>query len=204
MGAIASAVGGAFLGITGTFIGLAAGSMISSTAAWWIERGIRRSQAIAKAKADARKHRGGRELSPTETQAIEKITGRKFDLLNRGISWKKIAVIGSATLILALGVITAWEKIANKPLSDVVTGHKGHGLSITGGSTQPTQSPSYSPSPTFSPSTSFSTPTVSPSASPSSPSPAVSVTPTVSPTPSPSDPVSPSPTVSLAPSTTVP
>src|SRR6266496_2152788 len=68
-GTVLAAVLGSLIGAAGTVAGMAIGSLVSGTGSWWAERGIRRSAAIAAARADVIRARG-RPLRPDEDAAV--------------------------------------------------------------------------------------------------------------------------------------
>ena len=57
-GTVLAVVLGSLIGAAGTVAGMAIGSVMSGTCSWWAERGIRRSAAIAAARAGAIRARG--------------------------------------------------------------------------------------------------------------------------------------------------
>src|SRR5690348_17067571 len=52
-GTVLAAVLGSLIGAAGTIAGVVIGSLASGTCSWWAERGIRRSTALATARAEA-------------------------------------------------------------------------------------------------------------------------------------------------------
>ena len=44
---------GSLIGVAGTLVGIVVGSLLSGTISWWAERGLRRSAAVAAARAEA-------------------------------------------------------------------------------------------------------------------------------------------------------
>src|SRR5258708_40108136 len=77
-GTVLAAVLGSLIGVAGTVAGMAIGSMVSGTSSWWAERGIRRSAAIAAARADAIRARG-RPLRPDEDAAVTRVFAAVHD-----------------------------------------------------------------------------------------------------------------------------
>src|SRR5215472_16012954 len=57
-GTVLAAVLGSLIGAAGTSAGIVIGNLASGTASWWAERGIRRSAALATARAEALRARG--------------------------------------------------------------------------------------------------------------------------------------------------
>src|SRR5215475_11221488 len=62
-GTVLAAILGSLIGAAGTIVGIVIGSLASGTASWWAERGIRRSAALATARAEVIRARG-RQLHP--------------------------------------------------------------------------------------------------------------------------------------------
>ena len=57
-GTVLAAILGSLIGTAGTIVGMVIGSLASGTLSWWAERGIRRSTALAAARAEALRVRG--------------------------------------------------------------------------------------------------------------------------------------------------
>src|SRR5215475_1611806 len=72
-GTVLAAVLGSLIGAAGTIAGIVIGSLASGTASWWAERGIRRSAALATARAEAIRARG-HPLHPGEEAAVTQAT----------------------------------------------------------------------------------------------------------------------------------
>jgi hypothetical protein len=165
-----------YFGRAGTLIGLGGGCLLSGTGAWWTERALRKSAAIARAKAAARRARGGRELTAQETMIIEKVHGSR----QRGIGWKRISGLAVAGLLAAVFTVTVLEHAVGKPVSDVVRDRPGHGTTF-GRVTGP--APLGTPAPAVSPSGYSPDPSPDPDAAP--PGPFASVTVSAAPLPGP-------------------
>ena len=164
-GTLILAVAASYLGPLGTVGGMAAGSIVSGTAAWWIERALRRSADLAKAKAKAVRARGGRPLTAHETQVITAIVHKR----HRHRNWTPLAGIAAGALIIAAGTITMWEIAAARPVAAIVQHRPGHGLTIGGqvGPPVPRAAPATSPAPTPSPDPTATTGSPTPSPGPS-------------------------------------
>ena len=177
-GTVLAAILGSLIGAAGTIAGMVIGSLASGTASWWAERGIRRSAALATARAEAIRARG-RPLHPDEDAAVTQAA-----VITQDAAVTQAAVIthdaaaadsgpgrprsrrrwaGPAAFIVAafIGcalVVTLLEGAAGKPLSAVVQGKPGHGTTLGGGAVgkaaQPSPSPTPSGSTTATPSTS--------------------------------------------------
>jgi hypothetical protein len=207
-GAVVAGVLGSFLGTEGTVIGLALGSVATQLFTHVFKRGGTAAVKSAKVRLEHLKQvhdKGGltdKEFEYLYRQEHRKLRQAESETPRRKMRWKVAAVTTAVVFVISAGVITGVELLARKPLSDVVTGHKGSGLTLTGGSSQPKPQPSYSPSvvPAATPSPS-PTPSISVPPTPSlSPSPSPSVTQTVSPSPSPSpSPAASSPVTGVSP-----
>src|SRR6185437_8084190 len=161
--------------------GIVIGSLASGTASWWAERGIRRSAALAAARAEAIRARGyplhpGEHAAVIQAAAITRDTaaaGSGHDRPRRRLRWRWA---GPAAFIIAafIGgalVVTLLEGAAGKPLSAVVQGKPGHGTTL-GGTVGKAAPASPSPGPSSTPSasvtgsgTASTTPSSSPAAS---------------------------------------
>jgi hypothetical protein len=127
-GTVLAATLASYLGPLGTVGGLIAGSLLSGTTAWLIERGLRRSSDLAREKAKAVRARGGRPLTAHETQVITAIVNKH----HRHIRWQPLAGIATGALVIATGTLVMWEIAAGKPVAAVVQHRPGHGLTVGG------------------------------------------------------------------------
>lgn len=171
---VAATVLSSFTGTAGTLAGMGIASVLSGTLTHLFQQGILRSHRAAKERLERYKKS---HLRGVMTFAeYDRLYRPRAEPQQKPFRWKTAAVLSGVTLVISLAVITGVELAARKPLSDVVTGHKGAGLTVTGGGSQqqpqapvapsPSPSSSLSPSPSPSPSASFS-PSPGPSASPS-------------------------------------
>jgi hypothetical protein len=158
------------------------GSLASGTASWWAERGIRRSAALATARAEAIRARDrplhpGEDAAVTQAAVITRDTaaaGSGHGRLRPRLRWRWA---GPAAFILAAFVgcaivVTVLEGAAGEPLSAVVQGKPGHGTTLGGGTVGKgaPASPSHATSPTPSASaTGTATASTTPSGASSSP-----------------------------------
>jgi hypothetical protein len=188
---VLATVCGSFLGPKGTLAGMGIGTAFTGTATWWIERWYR----LAAAKA-AMVRRRGRPLTPKEETQLMKVARRR--------NWWMYAGVAAGGLLTTAALVTVVEVAAGKPVSAIVKGQPGSGVTLGGGSDTPSSpparkhrhhrhwrvTPSASPvstSPTAVIPAVSSTPaaptpseSVSPSPSPSGPAPSVSSSPAVS------------------------
>lgn len=170
-GTVLAAILGSLIGAAGTIAGIVIGSLASGTASWWAERGIRRSAALAAARAEVIRARG-HQMHPGEdavvTQAaavtqdtaavtraeVTRTTPGRHSLARPRRRWAGPAAFIAAAFIGCAIVVTLLEGVAGKPLSAVVQGKPGHGTTFGGGvvgtaaPASPSPSPSGSPSPT--------------------------------------------------------
>ena len=194
---VTAAILGSFLGTAGTLAGMALASLVSGTLTHLFQQGILRSRSTARARLERYKksHLQG-VISQGEYERLYRPREQP-----RPFRWKTAALLSAVVLVVSLGVVTTVEFLARKPLSDVVQGRRGSGLSVTGGGSQQqpqlpaTPSPSYVPTPSVEPSASISA-TETPS---SSPSPSASSSSSPGPSPGPGATVSPSPTATGTP-----
>jgi hypothetical protein len=186
---VLAAILGSLIGAVGTIAGMVIGSLAAGTCSWWAERGIRRSAALAAARAEAIRARGyplhpGEHAAVTQAAAITRDTaaaGRGHERPRPRLRWRWA---GPAAFIIAafIGgalVVTLLEGAAGKPLSAVVQGKPGHGTTLGGATVGKAAPASPSPGPSSTPSASV-TGTGTASTTPSS-SPAASTAPATAP-----------------------
>ena len=162
---VAAVISSRFLG-PGTRYALIGTPFIFGFTSWWAERGIRRSQAIAKAKLEAQKQRG-RPLNLEETHMIEAVHKASFNWRVRGIHYRTILLLVLASVaaffLTVLGLNDFHQAGSNRPIPPVPTVTQQHTTYespvYNPPSTvyiSPSPSPSVSPSPSAAPSTAFS------------------------------------------------
>jgi len=149
---------GSLIGVAGTLVGIVVGSLLSGTISWWAERGLRRSAAVATARAEAIRARG-RPLHPDEDAAVAQDAAVAEDAAvaqeaaaSPGRSRRHRRWAGPAAFVVAAFIgcavpLTLLEHAAGKPLSAVVQGEPGHGTTLGGGVSGARASHSPSPSP---------------------------------------------------------
>lgn len=174
LAAITTAVLGSFIGTAGTLAGAGLASAVGGVATALYERGIER------AAARARTRRTGRPASPQARARTRKLASRKIVV--------RSAATAAGIAVVTLGVLTAAEYAAGRPVSAIVQGTHGTGLSVTGGGNAPPPAPAPARTgiaPSATPATSSMT--TAPPGTVMSPTPpaTVTVTPTVSPTAAP-------------------
>ena len=159
-GTVLAATLGSLIGAAGTIAGMVIGSLASGTAAWWAERGIRRSTALAAARAEAIRGRG-RQLHTGEDAAVTRAAAGPQDTAAVAPSapgrhgrprsrWAGPAALIAAAFIGCAIVVTLLEGAAGKPLSAVVQGKPGHGTTLGGGAVGKAAPASPSPQPSAS------------------------------------------------------
>jgi hypothetical protein len=128
LAAVTSAVVGSFLGVAGTLIGAALGSIVATIAGALYARTLDSATVVAKRKLERSRQNGGR-LVPTEEPledsplsvatavASEKDKGRKLPPK----TWIRIGAISAAAFAVAIIGITALEFGTSKPISSLVT-----------------------------------------------------------------------------------
>ena len=160
---VAAVISSRFLG-PGTRYALIGTPFIFGFTSWWAERGIRRSQAIAKAKLEAQKQRG-RPLNPEETSMIEAVHKASFNWRFRGIHYRTILLLILAALaaffltVLGLNDLHPASNFI-PPVPTVTQQHTTYESPVYNPPStvyiSPSPSPSVSPSPSAAPSTAFS------------------------------------------------
>ena len=172
-GTLFATVLGSLIGVAGTLVGITIGSLLSGTISWWTERGLRRSAAVATARAEAiRAH--GRPLHPDEDAVVAKAAAASHDRGRQHRRWVGPAAFIVAAFIGCAVPLTLLEHATGKPLSAVVQGKPGDGTTISGGRVGGA-SASHSPSPSPSARATGSASSTTPGSASSSP--AVSSTP---------------------------
>jgi hypothetical protein len=180
-GTMLAAILGSLIGAAGTIVGMVIGSLASGTCSWWAERGIRRSTALAAARAEAIRARGrplhaGEEVAVTQAVAVAvdaaAVPGGNDRSHRR---WAGPAAFIAIAFIGCAMVVTLLEGAAGKPLSAVVQGKPGNGITIVGGTVG--KAAPASPSPTSSASTTGAAATAPTSSTTPSDSPAASTAP---------------------------
>jgi hypothetical protein len=173
-GTLLATILGSLIGVAGTLVGITTGSLLSGTISWWTERGLRRSAAVATARAEAIRARG-RPLHPDEDAVVAHAAAHTRDRRHRRwagpVAFIVVAFIGCAV------PLTLLEHATGKPLSAVVQGQPGHGTTFGGGvsGARASHRPSPSPSPSARATGSATATSTAPGSTSSSP--AVSPTP---------------------------
>ena len=120
---------GSLIGVAGTLVGITIGSLLSGTISWWTERGLRRSAAVATARAEAiRAH--GRPLHPDEDAVVAKAAAASHDRGRQHRRWVGPAAFIVAAFIGCAVPLTLLEHATGKPLSAVVQGKPGNGTTL--------------------------------------------------------------------------
>jgi hypothetical protein len=232
LAAISSAVLLSTVGVAGTIIGAAIGSVFATAGSAIYSYSIRlsrervaRAQAAALARMQAARagmitrsmDRPGAERADVPEEAAPAKEPPAWREALRGLPWKWIALIAVGVFVVAMIVILCFELIVGRSVSQITGGTKdtGHRTSIPGlGSTAPAHTPTPTPTRSSSPTqpttsvppttraTPSPTPTPTPTTTTTTAPPSGRATPTPTPTPSPSATVSSTPTSSATPSGT--
>jgi len=193
-GTVLAAILGSLIGAVGTIAGMVIGSLASGTCSWWAERGIRRSTALAAARAEALRTRD-RQPHPDENAAVTQPAAAAPDTAattraapgrhgrpRPGPRWAGLAAVIAAAFIGGVIAVTVVEGAAGKPLSAVVQGKPGHGTTFGGGAVGTAAPASPSPTPSASTTGAAATaPATSATPSGASSSPAASTAPATTP-----------------------
>lgn len=202
LAAVSSAVLLSTVGVAGTLIGAAAGSVIATVGgaiySYSLDVSKRRVAAAAQLAAAARLRR---VEAPTQRLATEELpeaeapveepaapgspdegSGWRAALAN--LNWKRVALVTLGVFLAAMAVIVAFELVAGRPVSTFTGGTDSNRSGTTlGGSSEPTTTPTPSPTPSSSEAPSESVaPTETPGESPS-----VEPTESAAPTPTPTE-----------------
>jgi hypothetical protein len=196
-GTVLATVLGSLIGVAGTLVGIVIGSLLSGTISWWAERGLRRSAAVAAARAEAIKARG-RPLHPDEDAAVAQaavvaqaaaVAEDAEDAVvaedaqdaaaspsrsRRRRRWAGPAAFVVAAFIGCAVPLTLLEHAVGKPLSAVVQGQPGNGTTLLGRVSGARAS--HSPSPSATTTGTATAPASSTATGSASSSPAVSAT----------------------------
>ncbi len=203
LAAVTAAVAASFLGVAGTLIGAALGSVVSSVAAALYSASLTRAARVSKVLVvrPAGSGTGPLEASAQDPAAVppvipqEPLVPAAAPWWTR-LRWKPVALVAGGLFVAAMAVVSVSELVLGHPLSDSTqTGTTLTNLGDPAGSSIPStptpeQSPGTTPSPSDTPA-----PTSTPSPSPSAPTnPDAPVAPTTSPGTTPSDTGTSSPT----------
>ena len=190
LAAIVGAVLASELNVYGTVIGAAVVSVGATCGGAVFQHVFRRTgeEIRSRVPAGAVPRPGGAPTRVTAATAVatpaeagESVTTYRSGRRLRPRGWKGYALLTGLVFVLAMGVVTAVERVADKPLAAIVKNEPGSGTSLGGGSVgkqnqDPVQTPSGRPSGGAS---------TDPSGTPSSSAgPDPTTTPTPSPTPS--------------------
>jgi hypothetical protein len=176
--AAAAAFGASYLGVAGTIIGAAVGSVIATVASAMYTTSVHRTRQVVRTTVT-------QWTGTTATAPVVDPNAPPIQPARRRPPWSRVALAAAAVLAVALGGITAVETLAGRPLAGVVGGSSASGTSLgnvdgSGGSTTrrprtaaPAAPPAVSGTPSATPApapttTSGSTgPTGTPTSSPS-------------------------------------
>jgi hypothetical protein len=194
------------LGVHGTIVGAAVVSTSATTGAALFQHlfhrtgdGIRGRMPVGGAPRTPGEERVAHRADAQEAfgpPAEATVTDEQDGVGRKPRGWKTYALTTGLVFVLAMGVVTAVELIAGKPVAAVVRNEPGSGTSLGGGSTGATGTPSPSTSGT-------PTPAVSTDLAPPTDA-SASASPDASASASPDDPsVTPDRTPSAGPSTSV-
>ena len=225
LAAITSAVLLSTVGVAGTIIGAAIGSVCATAGSALYSYSIRASRervARAQAAAFARMQaaRAGMFTRPMDRPDADQ-PGTPDEVLPGAakeppawrealgrLPWKRLALIAVGVFVLVMILIVSFELITGRAVSQYTGGTKqgGAGTSIPGwgGTSKPSHTPTPTPTPSSSPSqpTTSVTPSSGASTSPSPTATATTPAPSAPPTPTPTPTPSPSATASATPSDT--
>jgi hypothetical protein len=219
LAAVTAAVVGSRLGIAGTLIGAAAGSVIGTAGtamyAHWLDRTATRVRTVVRLPTVRRDGSADiTEILATEDDATLVQPSRAAQTLDpadrpvaatassRQPTWRTVTLAAVATFAVSIGSITAFEAIAGEPVSSLTGGDSGNGTTL-GRAVEADPLPVVHTDPTTSPTTPPTTdPTTPPTTDPTTPPPTTDPTtppPTTDPTTPPTEPTTPPPTTQTPP-----
>jgi hypothetical protein len=177
LAAVSAAFFASWLGVAGTLVGAALGSIVGTVGSATYTYSLQRGHAVVRSVRPL--GLSAAATAAVEAQEAEAAAARSW----RRWPWKRIAVGGAVVLAATFATLTVIEGIAGRPVSSITTGDDSGGTTIghvvDGNGGDGSETPA---TPTDDP-----TPTESPSPSPSdqpSPTPSDSPSPTDQPTPS--------------------
>lgn len=203
LAAVTAAVVGSRLGIAGTLVGAAAGSVIATTGTamygHWLDRTASRVRTVVRLPA-ARTSSSRAPVPPTADSADAATVPTDGDESpsepaaavprpRRQPTWRTVGLAAAATFVVAIGSITAFEAIVGEPVSTLTGADAGGGTTLgravdPGPAAPPADAPAPVPTSTGAP-----VPTTAPTPAPTS-----SPTPTPTSTPAPTQPPTTPPT----------
>ncbi|MEJ7726611.1 MAG: hypothetical protein WKH47_06305 [Actinomycetes bacterium] len=190
LAAVTAAVVGSRLGIAGTLVGAAAGSVIATTGTamygHWLDRTASRVRTVVRLPA-ARTSSSRTSDSADATVVLADVDDSPSEPAaavprpRRQPTWRTVGLAAAATFVVAIGSITAFEAIVGEPVSTLTGADAGGGTTLgravdPGPAAPPADAPAPVPTSTGAP-----VPTTAPT-------PASSPTPTPTSTPAPTQP----------------
>ena len=139
LAAVTSALAGSFLGVAGTLIGAALGSIVATVAAAFYARTLSSAATVAMKKIPQRRRGGlpadddGILAASAPTESVEPRAKRLRGKFTPK-TWIKLGAVSAAAFVIAMVGVTAVEFGTNKPISSLVSSTS----SIDGGATGPT------------------------------------------------------------------
>ena len=140
LAAVSSAVLGSWLGVTGTLLGAAFGSVVgtvgSATYTYTLSRGgqvVRSALPLGRDRlADRTSPADPNRLLPSEpaaaqTRVLAAAAGQPW---YRALPWPRIALGAATVMVLAVGALTVFEGLAGKPVSAFATGDGARGTTL--------------------------------------------------------------------------
>jgi hypothetical protein len=192
--AVAAAVVCSFFGVAGTVIGTAIASVVATTASALYAHSVHATKRRLEYLQRSRVGLGSRLPPVGETANLER-SPVDVQRATGSLPWPVVLLAGFVVFVLSIGIVTAIEATAGKPLSALLGGRSDdHRETSLGGvlhsgpkratpspkptpSTSPSTTPTPTPSPSATPEPTPTTVTPSPTAPPSTPSPLLSIFP---------------------------
>ncbi|WP_293783066.1 hypothetical protein [uncultured Aeromicrobium sp.] len=201
LAAMTSAWLASWLGVAGTLIGAAVGSIVAGVASTLysasLQRGIERSKTLLVTEQGSVVEGAAEgEESTVEAQAPEDPAPRSnWKTLLARVNWKTVAIVSATTLLVAIAAIGAYEMISGRSFGNESNSRIVPSSVSRDGGAAPQAPDRSTPAPTSTTEPSENTPTPTPTATPST---------TASPEPTDDAPRVPSPTPTLGESSPTP
>lgn len=191
LAAVTATVAASYLGVSGTVIGAAVASVLTVTGNAVYSHSLHRTGQKVRTVVPA----GARWIPPPAEHPVAPI--------GRTTSWRVMAAACAAVFAAVLILVTGFEFVAGRPLSDLVQGKAGQGTTLLGETTnRPADAPRPQPAPTVTVTVTPSVVTVTPTITQTAPAVTATVPNTTTPTPTGSSEPTPTPTTTPPPDPT--
>jgi hypothetical protein len=122
---VTATVAASYFGVGGTLIGAGAVSVLSTVGATVYQHFLDRGKVRLAAKLPVRVLAGGSEDAPADgEESAPARTGRPWP------RWYVLCGAAAGVFVAVMGLVTTFELVTGKPLSNTVRGRAGHGTSV--------------------------------------------------------------------------